>query len=151
MKEAAEGNISEGAMAFVNYFIDTYVGRPRRGGGRSNPPIKPVFWSQFRNIIEGLPHTSNSVEAWNQVWNNANPFTKKMWTTVENLRGEEEITRAKWRQFIQTRDQDTVAAPVGARQAKVRSKMQALQRIASTYFHIVDKSEFIKQIDSVLS
>ena len=93
--ESAEGRISPEAMAFMNYFVDTYVGRPKRNGGRYAPKVKPIHWSQFEAVMEGRPHTTNSIEAWNMVYNNANPYTKLVWTTVDNLRREEEMARTK--------------------------------------------------------
>ena len=34
------------------------------------------------------------------VFNNTNPHTKSMWTTVNNFRRKEEMARTKWRQLI---------------------------------------------------
>ena len=152
--ESAEGSISAAAMGFLNYFVDTYVGKMKRNGGRYAPKVKPGNWSQFDSVMEGHPHTTNSVEAWNMVFNNTNPHTKSMWTTVNNFRRKEEMARTKWRQLILARDHEEQADPVGTRQKAVRKKLDVLKGVMVKYYEFEGHegvSEYLKLISAILS
>ena len=49
-------------LCCLKYFVDTYVGRMKRNGGRYAPKVKPGNWSQFDSVMEGHPRTTDSVE-----------------------------------------------------------------------------------------
>ena len=88
------------------------------------------------------------------VFNNTNPHTKSMWTTVNNFRRKEEMARTKWRQLILVRDHEEQADLVGARQKAVRKKLDALKRVMVKYYEFKGHegvSEYLKLISAILS
>ncbi|KAK4871763.1 hypothetical protein RN001_015887 [Aquatica leii] len=50
----------------VDYFEDTWIGRPQRRQRRREPRFSHTLWNCFDAAVEGLPKTKNSVEDWRQ-------------------------------------------------------------------------------------
>lgn len=53
------------ALQIALYFEDTYIGRRRRNGLLS-ATFPTSIWSVHRSVVEGLPRTNNSAEAWHR-------------------------------------------------------------------------------------
>jgi hypothetical protein len=51
---------------FVDYFEDTYIGRPIRGARRRCPRFSISMWNCFNRLDQQLPRTNNSAEGWNK-------------------------------------------------------------------------------------
>ena len=47
----------------LDYFEDTYIGRPDRRGRRRNPLFRLEFWNMFDRVLHRYDRTTNSVEA----------------------------------------------------------------------------------------
>ena len=47
----------------LDYFEDTYIGRPDRRGRRRNPLFRLEFWNTFDRVLHRYDRTTNSVEA----------------------------------------------------------------------------------------
>ena len=54
----------------LNYFEDTYMGRPRRNGHRDNPMFAQEMWNMYSRTRNHLPRTNNNVEGWHRRINN---------------------------------------------------------------------------------
>jgi hypothetical protein len=55
--------IPNGAEPIVDYFEDTYIGRPLRHMRR--PPRFTIdLWNNYDHAVSGLPRTNNNVEGW---------------------------------------------------------------------------------------
>jgi hypothetical protein len=56
----------KGGEAFVDYFEDTWIGRPPRlQGAERRAPMFPIkLWNQYERTMSDMPRTNNSVEAW---------------------------------------------------------------------------------------
>ncbi|KAL3683227.1 hypothetical protein R1sor_001249 [Riccia sorocarpa] len=53
----------------LDYFQDTWVGRPMRYGRTRHAPTFAVqLWNQYHKTLEGLPRTNNSVEGWHKTF-----------------------------------------------------------------------------------
>jgi len=51
----------------INYFEDTWIGRPnRRGTGRSAPLSPLDMWNQYQGTLEKLQKTNNYNEGWHK-------------------------------------------------------------------------------------
>ena len=50
----------------TNYFEDTWIGRPARRGGRSDPIFQIALWNVHNSVLEDLPKTNNAVEGWHR-------------------------------------------------------------------------------------
>lgn len=52
-------------VPLTEYWEDTYIGRQRRGR-RANPRYALHLWNMRDRVIDNLPRTNNSVEAWHR-------------------------------------------------------------------------------------
>ncbi|KAL3862811.1 hypothetical protein ACJMK2_008757, partial [Sinanodonta woodiana] len=50
----------------LDYFEDTWIGRPTRGNKRRPPSTPHSIWSCYDNINDDLPKTNNSCEGWHR-------------------------------------------------------------------------------------
>lgn len=58
-----------GDMDFlIDYFEDNYIGRQRRGR-RGQPRFALGLWNQYLRVLNDLPRSNNSVEAWHNAFN----------------------------------------------------------------------------------
>jgi len=55
----------------INYFEDTWIGRPNRRNGRRSPIFSTNMWNCYESVIQDLPRTNNSVEGWHHAFNAA--------------------------------------------------------------------------------
>ena len=64
--DAFNDAVGQNAAQLVDYFEDTWVGRPprRQGADRRQPMFPHQLWNQHHRTLDGLPRTNNSVEAW---------------------------------------------------------------------------------------
>lgn len=63
--------LPEDFLPIVSYLEEYYVlGRKKAGrkGVRTQPLFPPSLWSVHQNVTEGLPRTTNLVEAWHSRW-----------------------------------------------------------------------------------
>ncbi|XP_060868983.1 uncharacterized protein LOC132943868 [Metopolophium dirhodum] len=58
-------------MPMINYFEDTWIGRPNRRNGRRPPMFSVNMWNCYESVIQDLPRTNNSVEGWHHAFNAA--------------------------------------------------------------------------------
>ena len=50
----------------MDYFEDTFIGRPTRRNGRRAPQFPISLWNVHDRVEEGLPRTNNTVEGWHR-------------------------------------------------------------------------------------
>lgn len=55
-------------MGLLEYFEDTWIGRIGRDRRRRNPLFSLSLWSVHDRVVQGLPRTNNSVEAWHRAF-----------------------------------------------------------------------------------
>ena len=81
------GQLPEELQPVVDYFEDTYVGRPTAGARR--PPRFPhSLWSQHARVLQGKARTNNAVEAYHGAM--AAILSMKhpsIWKLVDGLKG----------------------------------------------------------------
>ncbi|XP_030833106.1 uncharacterized protein LOC115920726 [Strongylocentrotus purpuratus] len=66
--EALAGIARAELQPVLNYFEDTYVGRPQRaaGHGRQAARFPPIMWNMFNATLQGEFRTNNHVEGWHR-------------------------------------------------------------------------------------
>ena len=85
----------------VNYFEDTWIGRPTRKGGRSQQLFEHSLWNCNDAVINDLPRTNNSVEGWHRGFSEllgANHPT--IWKFIILLKMEQNMNETKIEQYI---------------------------------------------------
>ena len=58
--------ISKEAQKRVYYFEDTWIGRPARRNACRPPQFPHNLWNYYDTVLQGLPKTNNSEEAWHR-------------------------------------------------------------------------------------
>ena len=55
-----------GLKELYDYFEDTYIGRLNRRQQRRNPQFPKTMWNVRSRTLEGIPRTTNKIEAWHR-------------------------------------------------------------------------------------
>ena len=84
----------------ANYWEDTYIGRQRRGR-RANPRFSIALWNVRERVVDNLPRTNNSVEAWHRSFQQTvdcqHPSVYKL---IEHFRQEQDHFELKIERFL---------------------------------------------------
>ena len=58
-----QDKICEEMENFIDYFVETYLGKVGRNGRRGNPRIKISTWNKFASVLEKVPCTNTLSQA----------------------------------------------------------------------------------------
>jgi len=110
----------------VDYYEDTWIGRPRRGGRR--PPLFPhALWNCFQTTAVRNSRTNNSVEGWNRRFNSIVGMKHPtIWKFIEKLKEEQSFNEMKLNQLI-------AGTPAQPRKRKYRDLEDRLLKIVEDY------------------
>lgn len=82
------------AQRVIDYFEDTFIGRPLRRNGRREPIIARNLWNVNSRVDDVLPRTNNSVEGWHRAFQSslscAHP---SLWKLIDYFKREEGLQR----------------------------------------------------------
>ncbi len=89
--EAVSDHVNDELQPVLDYFEDSYIGRPQRRGRR--PPMFPVSsWNQHQRTLDGLPRTNNHLEGWHRrLLTNVAGCHPSIWKFLEILRKEQAL------------------------------------------------------------
>jgi len=63
-------NINEELLSpIINYFEDTWIGRPNRNNRRHSPQFNFCIWNCYDSVLNHQPRTNNAVEGWHHAFN----------------------------------------------------------------------------------
>ena len=79
----------------LNYFEDTWIGRPVRRKRRS--PIFPLnIWNVYENVLMKRPRTNNAVEGWHNAFNSSiGVHHTTIWKFINFIKTEQNLVEAK--------------------------------------------------------
>jgi hypothetical protein len=67
----------------LNYFEDTYIGRPNRKGHRRPALFDISIWNCYELIQKDIPCTNNAIEGWHNRFNSMlNAVHSSIWTCI---------------------------------------------------------------------
>jgi hypothetical protein len=86
----------------VDYFEDTWIGRPL---GRHNRRRAPLFehslWNCYDAVVDGLPKTNNAVEGWHTEFANlVSASHPTIWTFIEGIKAQQSLNEFKINQYL---------------------------------------------------
>lgn len=85
----------------LDYFEDTYLGRPQRRGRRRGAVFPPQMWNQYERVNNNLPRTNNATEGWHRAFQaNVGSHHPSIWAFVAVLQREEAKQRVSVQQAI---------------------------------------------------
>lgn len=91
--------------SIIDYFEDTWIGRPTRNRRRRAPKFPISMWNCFNAVIDDLPKTNNSIEGWHRHFSSLiGAHHPSFWTFVENLKKEQSLNEKKMEQIISGRE-----------------------------------------------
>ena len=76
----------------VDYFEDTYIGRPNRNGSRRNPQFHVLMWNVYDRTVDNLPRTNNSVEGFHRGFESMLQATKPdVWKILDAIQRQQTL------------------------------------------------------------
>ncbi|XP_031639266.1 uncharacterized protein LOC116351317 [Contarinia nasturtii] len=76
----------------LDYFQSTYIYRIDRKGKKQSPRFAIPVWNVYENTLAGFPRTNNNVEGWHNKINSMWGKHPNLFTFIEKLKEEQEIT-----------------------------------------------------------
>lgn len=128
------------AQNVVDYFEDTWIGRPDRHGQRRLPLFPLRMWNCFETVEQGLPKTNNSLEGWHRGFQNQicgeHP---NIWKFIEAIKREQSISELRIEQYVSGQE------PAMSKR-KYRDSAQRLARIVTNFVPNVNVQEYLRGI-----
>jgi len=86
----------------VNYFEDTWIGRPnRRGRGRSEPIFPHSLWNCYDASLDDLPKTNNAVEGWHRGFSQLlGAHHPTIWKFIDGIKKEQSLNEMRLEQYV---------------------------------------------------
>jgi hypothetical protein len=85
----------------VNYFEDTWIGRPTRRGRRSEPAFSHSLWNCYDAVLHDLPKTNNAIEGWHRSFSELlGAHHPSIWKFIEGLQKEQSMNELTIEQYI---------------------------------------------------
>lgn len=122
----------------VDYFEDTWIGRPARGHRRP-PKYAHEIWNVHQLVLEGLPRTNNSVEGWHRGFEQqVDACHPNIWRFIDCVKKEQSMNELQIEQYL------SGGAPM-KKKKKYRDCDLRISRLVST-FERNNISEYVKSI-----
>ena len=86
----------KGGEAFIDYFEDTWIGRPpRRQGAERRAPMFPIeLWNQYERTMSDMPRTNNSIEAWhNRMQSLVGAYFPHVFRFIDSIKKEQSLNK----------------------------------------------------------
>ena len=78
---------------FLNHFENTWIGKKRRHGYRSEPKFYIELWNCYNDVIHDFPRTNNAEEGWNRAFaERLRIHHAKMSDFINCLKSEQDMT-----------------------------------------------------------
>ena len=80
----------------VDYFEDTYIGRPRRNGRRHSPVFSVDSWNVHDRALTGAARSNNAVEGWHNAFQaHVGAYHPNLWKLIRVLQREHGLVKAE--------------------------------------------------------
>lgn len=124
----------------VDYFEDTWIGRPCRRSRRRAPLFKHEMWNCFDNVVEGLSKTNNAIEGWhNSFEHQIGARHPSIWKFIDGLKREQSLQELRIEQYV-----GGVSAAEGRK--KYCDTAMRLKNIVSNYDTTDNVEEYLRSI-----
>lgn len=132
--------------AVVDYFEDTWIGRPqRRGRQRRQPLFAHTMWNCYDGVRDGLPKTNNFIEGWHRGFQmQISADHPSIWKFISALKREQSLNELKIEQYI-SGEQPQVG------HKRYRDSADRLLRLVNNYEPQINICDYIRGISHNLS
>ena len=133
----AQLNIPESAeLSF--YFENTYIGRTLPGGTQVAPLFSIDVWNHHHDVSQGIPRTTNAVEAWHRSYNATIGYHHpNIWKFIGALKKEQGLIEVKHAKFI--------AGDKPSKRIKNAANEEAISNLVLGYLHR-SPIEFLRRV-----
>ncbi|XP_076036661.1 uncharacterized protein LOC143022389 [Oratosquilla oratoria] len=89
------------AQEVVDYFEDTWIGRPNRRNGRRPPLFRHDMWNMYSRVLDDLPKTNNSLEGWHRRFETeVGVHHPNIWRFIKCLQKEQGFNEVQTEQYV---------------------------------------------------
>ena len=138
----------ESLQPLFEHVEDNYVKGKRRGRGRSAPAFPPKLWNCYERVLEDLPRTTNTAEAWHRRLNLiVGKHHPSFYVLLDQLKDEVEVINAEV-----TRAEGGHSPP--RKRTKYEDTDKRIARVVdryATYKEDVEVIQYLKAIGSNLA
>lgn len=135
----------EEAEDVINYFEDTWIGRPNRRAGRNSPKFPYTMWNVFLRVLNDQPKTNNSVEGWHRAFETqVGCHHANIWKFIAALQAEQNVN--EW-QIEQANSGDEGQPP----RKKYQDVGKRLKNVVGQYNRDTDVITYLRSIAHNLS
>ena len=115
------------AQDVVDYFEDTWIGRPDRRRHRRLPKFPLDMWNVHISVLDNIPKTNNNVEGWHRAFEEQmTSHHPNIWNFLKCMKNEQRLTEVKIEQYISGH------APKKGRKAYITCA-ERIRRLVSDY------------------
>ena len=116
------------AQELALYFEKTYIGRSLPGGTFVEPLFPVSMWNHHHEVPQGIPRTTNAVEAWHRSYNvTIGCHHPNIWKFLVALKREQGLVEARQAKFL--------SGEKPTKRSKNRANEDALKTLILSYFH----------------
>ena len=128
------------ALPVIDYFEDTWIGRPCRRNSRRPPTFPLQMWSSYEGMKHDLPKTNNAIEGWHRAFlQQVSGNHPSVWKFLEALQREQSLTEVKTEQLLSGMTCDK-------RKKKYRESETCLKNLISCFD---DHSDIVEYVSAV--
>ena len=89
------------AQKVVDYFEDTWIGRPNRQNGRRLSLFQHDIWNMYSRVLDNLHKTNNSVKGWHRRFETEiGAHHPNIWRFIKCLQKEQSFNEIKIEQYV---------------------------------------------------
>lgn len=115
------------AQEVVDYFEDTWIGRPNRRQQRRPPQFDHAVWNCYEAVLQELPKTNNSLEGWHMAFEQqVSAHHPNIWKFIAAIKREQSLTELRIEQSLSGEEPPRP-------KKKYRDSAQRLRRVVGTY------------------
>ena len=116
------------SLELALYFETTYIGRTVSGGTQLAPLFPIEMWNHHHAVPQGIPRTTNAVEAWHRAYNaTIGCHHPNVWKWINAIRREQGLVEVKQAKFL--------SGDKPSKRTKNSANEDGLTNLVLSYFH----------------
>ena len=128
------------ALPIVDYYEDTWIGRPGRRNTRRPPKFEIEMWSCFERVQEDLPKTNNVIEGWHRTFlHQVSGCHPTIWKFLAELRREQAPTEINIEKLL-----GGIGCNTGRK--KYRKSAERLKSLTDKFFEYQNVIDYLRAI-----
>lgn len=128
------------AQPVLDYFEDTWIGRPDRRQRRRAPRFSHNMWNCYEGVLQNLPKTNNSLEGWHRGFQEqVCADHPNIWKFISAIKKEQSLSEVKIEQYLSGQ-----LPPAGKR--KYRDCAERIRRLVLNFVPENGRLEYLRGI-----